>query len=98
MPESVAARACGPLHEGCLRGRPAPSPSSLVLRVWRLMTCAVRHTTAGPPTRPRPRQAASTRLCAPENPLPQVPQFLLEAGYGCPDFPERAGQVGVLFE
>lgn len=25
----------------------------------------------------------------------QVPQFLLEAGYGCPEFPERAGMVGV---
>lgn len=25
----------------------------------------------------------------------QVPQFLLEAGYGCPEFPERAGRVGV---
>lgn len=24
---------------------------------------------------------------------PQVPQFLLEAGYGCPDFPERAGNT-----
>jgi hypothetical protein len=24
-----------------------------------------------------------------------VPQFLLEAGYGCPDFPERAGAIGV---
>ncbi len=27
--------------------------------------------------------------------VPQVPQFLLEAGFGCPDFPERAGRVGV---
>ncbi|GIL53593.1 hypothetical protein Vafri_9207 [Volvox africanus] len=25
----------------------------------------------------------------------QVPQFLLEAGYGCRDFPERAGTVGI---
>lgn len=25
----------------------------------------------------------------------QVPQFLLEAGFGCPDFPERSGLVGV---
>jgi hypothetical protein len=25
----------------------------------------------------------------------QVPQFLLEAGYGCPDFPERAGAICV---
>lgn len=25
----------------------------------------------------------------------QVPQFLLEAGFGCKDFPERAGIVGV---
>ncbi|KAG2437050.1 hypothetical protein HYH02_011311 [Chlamydomonas schloesseri] len=25
----------------------------------------------------------------------QVPQFLLEAGYGCKDFPERAGAVGI---
>lgn len=25
----------------------------------------------------------------------QVPQFLLEAGYGCGEFPERAGRVGV---
>lgn len=25
----------------------------------------------------------------------QVPQFLLEAGFGCRDFPERAGLVGV---
>jgi hypothetical protein len=25
----------------------------------------------------------------------QVPQFLLEAGYGCPDFPERAGSICV---
>ncbi len=24
-----------------------------------------------------------------------MPQFLLEAGYGCRDFPERAGAVGV---
>ncbi|GBF90232.1 ATP-dependent RNA helicase [Raphidocelis subcapitata] len=24
-----------------------------------------------------------------------VPQFLLEAGYGCPSFPERAGAIGV---
>ena len=26
---------------------------------------------------------------------PQVPQFLLEAGYGCSQFPERRGAVGV---
>ena len=26
---------------------------------------------------------------------PQVPQFLYEAGFGCKDFPERAGAVGV---
>lgn len=25
----------------------------------------------------------------------QVPQFLLEAGFGCPDFPESAGLIGV---
>jgi ATP-dependent RNA helicase DHX37/DHR1 len=25
----------------------------------------------------------------------QVPQFLLEAGYGCKDFPEKAGAIGV---
>lgn len=25
----------------------------------------------------------------------QVPQFLYEAGYGCPTFPERAGMIGV---
>ena len=25
----------------------------------------------------------------------QVPQFLYEAGYGCPSFPERAGMIGV---
>lgn len=25
----------------------------------------------------------------------QVPQFLLEAGFGCPGFPERAGLIGV---
>ena len=25
----------------------------------------------------------------------QVPQFLYEAGYGCSDFPERAGAIGV---
>lgn len=25
----------------------------------------------------------------------QVPQFLLEAGFGCPDFPERAGAICV---
>lgn len=25
----------------------------------------------------------------------QVPQFLYEAGYGCSDFPERAGMIGV---
>lgn len=25
----------------------------------------------------------------------QVPQFLLEAGYGCPDFPERSGAICV---
>ena len=24
-----------------------------------------------------------------------MPQFLLEAGYGCPSFPERAGAIGV---
>jgi ATP-dependent RNA helicase DHX37/DHR1 len=24
-----------------------------------------------------------------------VPQFLLEAGYGCKDFPERCGTIGV---
>jgi HrpA-like RNA helicase len=24
-----------------------------------------------------------------------VPQFLLEAGYGCKDFPEKAGTIGV---
>ena len=27
--------------------------------------------------------------------LPQVPQFLLESGYGCRNFPERAGMIGV---
>lgn len=27
--------------------------------------------------------------------LRQVPQFLLESGYGCSDFPERAGMIGV---
>lgn len=27
--------------------------------------------------------------------LQQVPQFLLESGYGCRDFPERAGMIGV---
>ena len=26
---------------------------------------------------------------------PQVPQFLYEAGYGCKDFPERAGAIGI---
>ena len=26
---------------------------------------------------------------------PQVPQFLYEAGYGCSDFPEKAGMIGV---
>lgn len=26
---------------------------------------------------------------------PQVPQFLLEAGYGCTAFPERCGHIGV---
>jgi hypothetical protein len=25
----------------------------------------------------------------------QVPQFLLEAGFGCSEFPERAGRIGV---
>lgn len=25
----------------------------------------------------------------------QVPQFLYEAGYGCSDYPERAGMIGV---
>lgn len=25
----------------------------------------------------------------------QVPQFLYEAGYGCPSFPERSGMIGV---
>ncbi len=25
----------------------------------------------------------------------QVPQFLYEAGYGCPAFPERSGRIGV---
>ena len=27
--------------------------------------------------------------------LLQVPQFLYEAGYGCSDYPERAGMIGV---
>ena len=25
----------------------------------------------------------------------QVPQFLYEAGYGCQEFPEKAGMIGV---
>jgi ATP-dependent RNA helicase DHX37/DHR1 len=25
----------------------------------------------------------------------QVPQFLMEAGFGCPDFPERSGAICV---
>lgn len=33
----------------------------------------------------------SNRACN----YPQVPQFLLEAGYGCAAFPERCGRIGV---
>ena len=31
----------------------------------------------------------------PSHLTPQVPQFLLEAGYGCARFPERGGTIGV---
>ena len=44
------------------------------------------------------RQAPATSATPPHSyptPTPQVPQFLLEAGFGCRAFPERAGAIGV---